>query len=134
MVDSNAIPGGSVNRLIGIAFGGALGAVARYGLSELVRALWPSHFPLGTMVVNITGCFIVGLYLTLSSEKFVEWQFVVVVGFLGAYTTFSTFEYDNLELLRGGRFASAALNITMSVALGLIAVWLGVLTGRRIPS
>jgi CrcB protein len=126
-----------VNRFVAIAIGGALGALARYGVSELVRALWPSHFPVGTVLVNVTGSFILGLFLTLADSgksTLYEWKFIVVVGFLGAYTTFSTFEYETLEQLRDGRVLSAALNIALSVTLGLIAVWLGVLGGRRIPS
>ena len=124
-----------MKRLIIVALGGALGAVARYGASEVIRALWPSQFPLGTLLVNITGSFVVGLFLTLTgsnSDALVEWKLFIAVGFLGAYTTFSAFEYETLELAKDGRFLSAALNIILSVALGLIAVWVGVAIGRRI--
>ncbi|HWQ33233.1 MAG TPA: fluoride efflux transporter CrcB [Blastocatellia bacterium] len=124
-----------MNKLVVVALGGALGALARYWLGGLISARWPTQFPLGTFVINLTGSFIIGFFLTLVSQRLTihpHWRLLVAVGFVGAYTTFSTFEYETLRLIEEGNLLSAALNVILSVALGFIAVWLGVVAARRI--
>jgi CrcB protein len=92
------------------------------------------QFPLGTFVINVTGSFIIGFFLTLVSQRITvnpNWRLLVAIGFVGAYTTFSTFEYETLKLIEEGSILSAALNVMLSFAAGFIAVWLGVVAARR---
>jgi len=91
-------------------------------------------FPLGTLVINVTGSFLIGLVMTLFTERMLHpyWRLALVVGFLGGYTTFSSFEYETLQAMRDGSKWAASLNVVGSVVLGYIAVWLGaIVAGRR---
>lgn len=124
-----------MTKLMVVALGGAIGAIARYWLGGWINSRLPLQFPLGTFVINVTGSFIIGFFLTLISERIAlhaNWRLLVAVGFVGAYTTFSTFEYETLKLIEEGNIQSAALNVALSVALGFIAVWLGVTAARRL--
>jgi CrcB protein len=121
-----------INILV-IGVGGFIGAVSRYGVALWIGERWGRSFPLGTLAVNVSGCFLIGLLMTLMAEKYMvspEWRLFLVVGFLGAYTTFSTFEYETGGLVRDGEFFYAALNITFSVLLGFIALKLGEVLAR----
>lgn len=112
--------------LIGI--GGFLGAVARYGVALWIGQRWGSSFPLGTFVINISGSFLIGLLMVLFTERFMvnpQWRLLLVIGFLGAYTTFSTFEYETGALLKDGEWLFALLNVVLSVVVGFIALKLG---------
>lgn len=94
-----------------------------------------TRFPYGTFVINISGSFLIGLILTLLAEKTQwgpNWRYLIPIGFIGAYTTFSTFEYETLRTVQDGQFLIAFLNITLSVVLGFAAVWAGVAAGRAI--
>lgn len=118
-----------------VAAGGAMGAMLRYylGGTLLARAVVP--FPTPTFVINITGSFIVGFFLTLATERWhinPHWRLAVAVGFVGAYTTFSTFEYETARLVEDGHFLQALLNIVLSVALGFAAVWAGIAVARKV--
>ena len=119
--------------VIGIAVAGALGAMARYGLDELIgrRA---GAFPWGIFVVNITGAFLIGFAVEALEPRFEEsWvRAAVVTGFLGAYTTFSTFSLDTYRLLEEGHTAQAGLNAFGTLAAGLVAVWFGLKIGRTV--
>lgn len=122
-----------MNKILVVAVGGAFGAAARHWLSSLISARWPMHFPLGTYVINITGSFIIGFFLTMIGERAAvhpNWRLLIAIGFVGAFTTFSTFEYETLKLIEEGRFMTAALNVILSVMVGFIAVWLGVVAAR----
>lgn len=124
-----------VRRMIIVAIGGALGAVARQGVASLVMHYWKGVFPLGTWLINISGSFVIGLFLTLCSERTAispEWRLLIAVGFIGAYTTFSTFEYETLRLIESGHILSATLYVLGSVLPGLLAVWAGVVAARRL--
>jgi len=117
-----------------VALGGAIGASARYWLGNLVNSRLPMQFPLGTFVINVTGSFIIGFFLTLVTQRITvhpNWRLLIAVGFVGAYTTFSTFEFETLKLIEEGSVVSAALNVILSFVLGFIAVWLGVTAARR---
>ena len=118
--------------LIGL-FGGT-GSLARYLVGTAVTARYGSRFPWGTMAVNVSGSFLIGIIMTLLTEKVVvspNWRFALVVGFLGGYTTFSSFEWETYAAVRAGGYWIGALNVTGSVALGYAAVWLGSMLARR---
>ncbi len=111
-----------------IGIGGFLGAITRYGLGLWIGQRWGRTFPLGTFVINVSGSFLIGLLMPLLTERFImnpQWRLLLVVGFLGAYTTFSTFEYETSGLLRDSEYLYASLNIVLSVAVGFIALKLG---------
>ena len=122
-----------MSKVLTIAFGGALGALARYWLSEFVATRWPTIFPLGTFIINITGSFVIGFFLTFAAVRYElnpHWRLFIAVGFLGAYTTFSTFEYETLKLIEEGHLPTALFYVLSSVIVGLIAVWAGAAAGR----
>lgn len=111
-----------------IGIGGFVGAVSRYGLALWIGQRWGRAFPLGTFVINVSGSFLIGLLMTLMAERFTmnpQWRLLLVVGFLGAYTTFSTFEYETGALLKDGEWTFAMLNIILSVVIGFAALKLG---------
>lgn len=113
-----------------IAAGGALGTMARYWIGSAIAGRMGTRFPYGTFVVNITACLVIGFSVTYLG-KHVElnpgWRYFIPVGFIGAYSTFSTFEWETLFTLRAGAFAMAALYALGSLILGLAATWCGVL-------
>ncbi len=93
-----------------------------------------TRFPLGTLVINVTGSFVIGLLMTIFTERFsggFDWRPLLVTGFLGGYTTFSSFEWETYATIRSGAFWMGALNVIGSVGLGYIAVWLGAILARK---
>jgi fluoride exporter len=127
--------------LLAVTAGGALGSAARWLLAgwaqrrtaELGGAA--GIFPVGTLAVNLVGCFLVGCLATLFEERLTlapATRVFVLVGLLGGFTTFSTFGYETIALLRAGGFAPAMLNVGASVLLGLAGVWLGMALGRAL--
>ncbi|GAB4491377.1 MAG: hypothetical protein OHK0031_14550 [Anaerolineales bacterium] len=115
-----------------ISLGAALGANARYWLGGWAAEKFGSGFPYGTLLINLTGSFALGLFLTLISQRFIvdsNWRLLVAVGFLGAYTTFSTYTYESLTLILSGQMALGTLNLFASSLLGAAAaiggIWLG---------
>jgi CrcB protein len=111
-----------------IAFGGALGSMARYWVGTTIAGRMGTKFPYGTFVINITACMIIGFSLTLLAKRAdltPAWRFLVPVGFIGAYSTFSTYEWETLSTIRTGAFLLAALYAISSLILGLAAVWGG---------
>lgn len=123
-------------RLCIIGAGGFLGAILRYLVSGLVQDRSGFMlFPWGTMVVNLAGCFFIGLFTLLVESRSmlsVEMRSFLLVGLLGAFTTFSTFGNETLNLIREGRFDLAALNSVVQVVAGLAMVWLGRVTAAGI--
>lgn len=120
---------------VGIGIAGALGAIARYGLEGLVSRRSGSAFPWGTFIVNVSGAFALGLVFTVLTERFMFAPWVrstLTIGFLGAYTTFSTLSLETLRLFEGGSYLLAAANSVGSLAAGLLAVYAGVVVGRTI--
>jgi fluoride exporter len=124
-----------VRTTVGIGIAGALGAIARYGLEGLVSRRSGSAFPWGTFIVNVSGAFALGLVFTVLTERFMFAPWVrstLTIGFLGAYTTFSTLSLETLRLFEGGSYLLAAANSVGSLAAGLLAVYAGVVVGRTI--
>jgi CrcB protein len=122
-------------RSVFIAVAGALGALARYQLQGLVNRWYGGAFPLGTFVVNVSGCFVLGGLFSALTERFVvgaDLRTALTVGFVGAYTTFSTFALETVELSDGGAVGIAVLNIVASVAAGVVAVRVGLAVGRML--
>ena len=118
-----------------IALGGAAGAIARYQLAAMIQARIPAGFPLGTFAVNVTGCFAIALFFSAAAARIAiapGWRFLFPVGFVGAYTTFSTYGYETLRLLQLGQAAGAVTYLAASNVLGLCAVVAGDWLGRRI--
>ena len=116
-----------------VAIGGALGSLARFCIGSFVTNRLGTRFPYGTLIINITACAILGFCLSVMdrrAEVHDAWRYLVPIGFIGAYSTFSTFEWEAYATLETGAFFTAALYITASVLLGLIAVWCGILLGR----
>jgi CrcB protein len=116
-----------------VVLGGGLGSLARYLAGTAITTRLASPFPLGTMAINITGSFLIGLLMTLLSERLPHpnWRLLLVVGFLGGYTTFSSFEWETFSAVRGGGFWIGLLNVLGSVCFGYAAVWLGALLATR---
>ena len=111
-----------------IAFGGALGSMARYWVGSTIANRMGTKFPYGTFVINITACRIIGFSLTFLAKRAdlnPAWRFLVPVGFIGAYSTFSTYEWETLSTIRTGAFLLAASYAVSSLILGLAAVWGG---------
>ena len=119
--------------LLIIGSGSFIGGVARYIVSRFIQNGVISSFPFGTIVVNIIGCFLIGLIYGISERGNMinaEWRIFLTVGFCGGFTTFSTFAYENVSLLRDGNFFLFALYTSLSVFLGLLATYLGNMTTK----
>ncbi len=124
-----------MSRYAMIAAGGALGAIARYVLDGLVQEWAGARFPYGTLVINVTGCLVMGVVMTLLTERAVvhpNWRFLVPVGFIGAYTTFSTFEYETFRAIEQGAWLVGLGNVIVSVVIGFLSVAVGVMGTRQL--
>ena len=124
-----------MQQLLAIAGGGALGAFLRFGMSNNVYRLLGRDFPYGTMAVNVLGSLLMGFLFVLFVERMVvsaEWRSGLLIGLLGAFTTFSTFSFETLALFDAGASIKALVNIIASVVLCLVATWLGMILGRQI--
>jgi CrcB protein len=115
-----------------IGIGGFAGAIARYLLGNYIGGRLGFRFPYGTLVINVSGSFLVGLSMALFARTTASpyWRYLIPIGFIGAYTTFSTFEYETLRAIQDGQMATGLLNVAVSVVTGFAAVWLGDLMGR----
>lgn len=115
--------------------GAGLGGLARYVAGTWIMTRYGGRFPLGTFLINLTGSFLIGVLMTLFLDRWQphpNWRLFLVVGVLGGYTTFSSFEYETYQAFREGARWLGLLYVTGSVALGYIGVWLGAaLTARR---
>ena len=122
-----------MNQLFAIAAGGALGAVSRYAMSTGVYALLGRGFPYGTLAVNVLGSLLMGFPYVMLIERMTasaEMRAILLIGFLGSFTTFSTFSMETLNLLEQAEVAKAGMNILFSVILCLAATWSGIIIAR----
>jgi len=122
---------------LAVMLGGAVGTALRFGLSQWFAVNYGETFPVGTIVVNVTGCFVIGLFATLTGPDGIFLassltRQVVMIGVLGGYTTFSSFSLQTLNLVSGGEWLRAGWNVLLSVILCLVAVWLGQLLASLI--
>lgn len=117
-----------------IALGGALGATARFAMSHQMYQWLGREFAWGTLSVNVVGSFVMGLLAILLVDKFDvsnEWRAFIMVGFLGAFTTFSTFSFETMQYIQIGELNKALINMAVSLIGCLIAVWAGLSVGRQ---
>ncbi|OGQ23215.1 MAG: hypothetical protein A3I05_04200 [Deltaproteobacteria bacterium RIFCSPLOWO2_02_FULL_44_10] len=122
-----------MSRFLLLAISGALGTLGRYLLSGSLHALFGAQFPYGTFVVNVLGCFVIGFLGTLVDEKYFlasDFRMAVFIGFLGAFTTFSSFAYETWMLFKAGEFFFAACNVFGSLILCFAGLLIGVLFAR----
>lgn len=118
-----------------VGTGGFIGSVARYLTQIYAEKLFHSTFPFGTFIANILGCFIIGVVFAIAEKGNLmspEWRIFLTVGFCGGYTTFSSFAYNNFSFLKDQTLFPFFLNIGLSVIVGILAVYLGVLLVRSI--
>ena len=122
-------------RFLWISLGGVLGANARYWLGGWIQQRGGAAFPWETLIINLSGSFLLGLLLGLVTERYASpygptLRLVIGIGFLGSYTTFSTFTYETLMLMGSASWMRAVANVAVSVLCGLLAAWLGLRLGR----
>lgn len=125
----------TLTKYLAVATGGALGAMARYYLNNSALSRAAAPFPMATFVINVTGSFILGFFLTLVTERVSVSPYLriaVAVGFVGAYTTFSTFEYETVVLVRERGYLLAFLYVAASFIVGFAAVWSGIILARKL--
>jgi fluoride exporter len=124
-----------MEKYILIGIGAFLGANARYLMQSWAAARWGSGFPLGTVLVNVIGSFILGFFMTAATQRAAistNWRLFISVGLLGGYTTFSSFTYETLALLQGDRWLASLLYFGGNVVIGLLAAFAGILLARAL--
>lgn len=123
-----------MDRYLMVVAGAGMGGLLRYALGGWIMARYGGRFPLGTFVINVTGSFLIGVLMTLLTTRFdphPNWRLFLVVGVLGGYTTFSSFEYEAYQAVEDGARWIGLLYVTGSVAVGYLGVWLGALLASR---
>jgi fluoride exporter len=124
-----------VGKLFMVGIGGFAGSVARYWVGAYVGQRMGTRFPYGTFLINITGSFLIGFVMTVLTEKTSlspNWRYLIPIGFIGGYTTFSTFEYETLRAVQDGQFTAGILNVVLSVIVGFAMVWAGAVAGKAV--
>jgi fluoride exporter len=125
----------SLQKYLFVALGGALGSLARYWVGSAVGGRMGTRFPYGTFFINISACIIIGFVLTLMgsrTEVNPAWRFLIAIGFVGAYSTFSTFEWEIFSTLKAGAFLTGASYMVLSLLFGLAGVWSGMAIAKAI--
>ncbi len=123
-----------MDKYLVVLAGAGLGGLARFVLGSWIMAKYGGRFPLGTFLINISGAFLVGLFMTLLTERLQphpNWRLFLVVGVLGGYTTFSSFEYETLQTVRDGERWMGLVYVAGSVLLGYLTVWVGATLASR---
>ncbi len=124
-----------LSQILAVALGGAIGAVTRWVSSQWLQSLWGRDFPYGTLLVNVLGSFLIGLLYVIIVEKLLldaQWRAFLMVGILGALTTFSTFSMDTVQMFEHGEPLKALLNVVSNVVCCLVVTWLGLMVGREL--
>jgi len=113
--------------------GAAVGGLGRFLLATAIGVRFPHRIWYGTVLVNLTGCFLIGVVMTILNQRNANpnWRLLLVVGVLGGYTTFSSFTYETYALVKDGEFARGFANVAVSVVVGYVALWCGALLARR---
>ena len=118
-----------------VGLGGFIGSIARFWLGSYITHRMGARFPYGTFVINVSGSFLIGMIVTLLAERS-QWSpnllYLIPIGFIGAYTTFSTFELEAFRSVHSGELLLSLLYVALSVVVGFVAVWLGVITGKTL--
>lgn len=122
-----------MERYLLVMAGAATGGLARYLIGTAINARFPQRGWYGTVIVNVTGCFLIGIVATVLNYRNAHpnWRLLLVVGVLGGYTTFSSFAWETYGLVKDGEFAKGLANVAVSVIAGYLALWCGVLLARR---
>jgi CrcB protein len=123
-----------LDRYLAVLTGAGLGGLTRYVMGTWIMAKYGGRFPLGTFLINVSGSFLIGVLMTLLTERFqphANWRLFLVVGVLGGYTTFSSFEYETFQAVRDGARLMGLIYVMSSVVLGYFGVWLGTIIARR---
>ena len=126
-----------MQQILAVGCGGFLGAVARYSITGLMQKKFPGFLPGGTMLVNVSGCLLIGILMAMVTEhvwlfKHETFRRFLITGILGSLTTFSTFGYETVELIQESDLRSAAWNVVGNLCLGFAAVWLGLVVTKAI--
>ena len=119
-----------------VGVGGCLGSILRFWVGGYIGSRMGTRFPYGTLVINVTGSFLIGLVFALMTARThwsPNWRYLIPIGFIGGYTTFSSFEYETLRIIQDGQIGLGFLYVALSVIVGFVAVWGGVVAGRAIP-
>ncbi len=120
-------------KLLAVAVGGSIGATTRYVVSTWAAERFGTGFPYGTLIVNVVGCFIIGIFMVATTEKFIinpYWRLIVTVGFVGGLTTFSSFSYETFQLMEDSSLTLVMYNVLSNLVFGFVATWLGMATMR----
>jgi len=123
-----------LKQCLAIGLAGSFGALARFFVARHIQTRFETSFPIGTLIVNLSGCFILGFFMAYVDSRTISdtTKLAIATGFVGAYTTFSTWMYESVKLMEDGHWISVILNLTLSLLLGLVVVWLGLICGRRV--
>ena len=124
-----------MGKYLAVGVGGFVGSIARFWLAVYVGQRMGTRFPYGTFLINISGSFLIGLVMTILTERThlsPTYRYLIPIGFIGGYTTFSTFEYETLRAIQDGQFTIGLLNIVLSVVFGFVMVWTGAIVGKAI--
>ncbi len=123
-----------MTKLLLIMLAGGLGSGLRYGLGGLVHRYLPASYPWGTLAVNLAGCFLFGVLWALAEGRWTispEMRAIILIGFLGGFTTFSSFAFETTQFLRDGQWLFAGINVVVQNGLGILLLYMGMVLGRR---